>query len=53
MLWEFVAKLRANFVVALAVVTIRRSEPGEVRYRLNIPSRVACQALGVANFLCG
>ena len=36
-LWEFVAKFGANFVVALAVVTIRRSEACKVRHRFNIP----------------
>ena len=36
MLWKFVAKFCPNFVIALSLVTIRRSET-LVRNRLNIP----------------
>jgi hypothetical protein len=36
-LWKFVAKFCPNFVIALSIVTIRRSETCEVRNRLNIP----------------
>ena len=36
MLWKFVAKFCPNFVIALSIVTIRRSET-LVRNRLNIP----------------
>jgi hypothetical protein len=35
--WEFVSKFGANFVIALAVVTIRRSEACEVGHRFNVP----------------
>jgi hypothetical protein len=34
---SFVPELGANFVIALAVVTISRSEACEVRHRFNIP----------------
>ena len=36
-LGEFVAKFGANFVIAPAVVTFRRSETREVGYCFNIP----------------
>jgi hypothetical protein len=47
-LWEFVAKFSANFVIALALVTFRRSEipRGRVLFQCPIPARGACQALG-------
>ena len=44
---EFVPEFGANFVIALAVVTIHRSEAYEVGHRFNVSyeARVACRAL--------
>ena len=36
-LQKFVPEFGANFVLGLAVVTIRRSEACEIRHRFNIP----------------
>jgi hypothetical protein len=35
--WKFVPEFGANFVIALAVVTIRRSEARKVGYSLDVP----------------
>ena len=50
-LGKLVAHFGANFVIAFAVVTIRRSEACEVRHRFNVPyehvwhvMRLACVA---------
>jgi hypothetical protein len=36
-LWKFLAEFSSNFIVAVAVVTNRRSVASQVRHRLNVP----------------